>query len=58
MPHVNVSSLGLEIWTTEIKVHDIFVTSSRIPFGPLYPTLQQFSPGVLFRDEFWERLEP
>ena len=58
MPHVTGSSSGSEIQTTEIKVCYISRKYLGIPFGPMYPTLQQYPPGVMFRDELWKRLEP
>ena len=58
MPRVTGSSSGSEIQTTEIKADAFSGKFSGIPFGPLYPTLRQLSLGVLFRDEFWKRVEP
>ena len=58
MPRVMGSSSESNIWIIEIKVRDFSGTSLGIQFGILYPMLHQLSPGVLFRDEFWERLEP
>ena len=58
MPRVTGSSSGSEICTIEITVLSISGTYLGIPFGPLYLTLQQFSPGIRFRDEFWKRLNP
>ena len=50
--------LVLNFGPKKLKSVIFFGTSSGIPFGPFYPKLPQFSPGVLFRDEFWKRLEP
>ena len=35
------------------------ILDPKIPLmGPLYPKILQISPGVLFMDDFWKRLEP